>query len=137
MKILPLVFGCALLLLGGCVTLSDADHAALQQHRVPPALQERMDRGISLELADIIDLSRRGLSPEFILRYLRSTGRVYSLSSYDVVKLRDAGVRPAVIDFMLATPGLYGQRYVEPWWGYEPYYYHRPIIILRDGHRRR
>lgn len=96
-----------------------------------------MESGASLEMADIIELTRRGLPPDFILRYLRSTGRVYSLSSLDVVKLRDAGVRPAVIDYMLSTPRLYAVRYVDPWWGYEPYYYyHRPIIVVRDRKHR-
>lgn len=135
---LPLVLGCALLLVGGCATLSDTDRTALQRQRVPAELQERMDSGSPLELAEIIELSRRGVSPELIIRYLRSTGRVYSLTSYDVVKLRDAGVRPGVVDYMLSTPALYAPRYVEPGWGYDPYYYyHRPVIVVRHrGHRR-
>ena len=133
MKVFPIVVGCVLLLLGGCATLSDADRTTLRRSRVPPALQDRMESGASLELADVIELTRRGLPPDFILRYLRATGRVYSLSSLDVVKLRDAGVRPAVIDYMLSTPRLYAVRYADPWWGYEPYhFYHRPIIVVRD-----
>jgi hypothetical protein len=138
MKFLPLLLGGALLLLGGCATLSESERAVLQRQKVPPSLQERMDQGRSLEIADVIELSRRGVPPDFIVRYLRGTGRVYSLNSLDVVKLREAGVRPGVIDFMLSTPGLYAPRYVEPWWGYEPYYYyHRPIIVVRDRGRRR
>ncbi len=137
MKVLPLVLGCALLLLGGCATLSDTDLAALQRQRVPPALLDRMDRGAALELADVIELSRRSVPPELIVRYLRSSGRVYSLTSYDVVKLRNAGVKPGVVDYMLSTPALAAPRYVEPWWGYDPYYYyHRPVIVVRQrGHR--
>lgn len=140
MKVTPLVFGCALLLLGGCATLSDSERAVLQRQRVPPALQQRMDGGRSLEIADVIELSRRGVPPDLIIRYMRSTGRTYSLSSLEVVKLRDAGVRPGVIDYMLATPSLHAPRYVEPWWGCDPYYYsyyHRPVIVVRGrGHRR-
>lgn len=138
MKILSLaLLGCVLLLVGGCATLSDTDRAALQRQRVSPELQARMDQGTSLESADIIELSRRGVPPELIVRYLRSTGRVYSLTSYDVVKLRDAGVRPGVVDYMLATPALYAPRYIEPGWGYDPYYYYnRPVIVVRHrGHR--
>lgn len=134
---LPLLLGCALLL-GGCATLSESELALLQRQRVSPDLQERMDEGRALEVSEVIELSRRGVPPDFIVRYLRSTGRVYSLSSFDVVKLRDAGVRPGVIDYMLSTPSLYAPRYTEPWWGYEPYYYyHRPIIVVRDRRTRR
>lgn len=143
MKSLPIAACLCLALLSGCATLSDADRAALQQHRVPPPLQERMNHRESLELADVTELSRRGVPPDFIMRYLRSTGRVYSLSSLDVVKLRDAGVRPGVIDYMMSTPALYAPRYADPWYGYgyygyDPhYYYNRPVVIVRDRRGRR
>lgn len=140
MKFLTLLLGTALLL-SGCATLSDADRAVLQRQRVSPTLQDRMEQGRSLEVADVIELSRRGVPPETIVRYLRRTGRVYSLTSLDVVKLRQAGVRPGVIDYMLTTPALYAPRYVDPWWGYPPYYYYygpayyRPYYVYPRKHR--
>ena len=136
MKFLPLLTGVALLWLGGCATLTDADRAALQQHGVSPKVAERMKYEMPLELADIMELSQKKLPQEFILRYLRSTTQVYNLTSQDVLQLRQAGVRSNVIDYLLATPSIYAMRYSDPWFRSEPYYYyHRPIIVVRDRRR--
>ena len=138
MKFPPLAAALALVLLSSCATLSDADRSVLEQHRVFRPLQERMSYRETLDVGDIVELSTRGVPPDFIIRYLRNTAHVYALTSHEVVKLREAGVRPAVIDYMLSTPSIYAVRYEEPFYHYEPYYYyHRPIVIVRDRRGRR
>ena len=136
MQSLRILLFAALFCLGGCATLSEADRSALQRGGVSPQLQQRMAVFDPLELSDIMELSQKKISSEFLLRYLRSTAHVYTLDSQDVVLLRQAGVQNKVIDYLMATPSLYAMRYSEPGYRYEPYYYYnRPIVIIRGRHR--
>lgn len=123
------------LLLTGCVTLSETDRSLLQQRRVSPDLYSRMSHRERISIADILELSERKVPASFVLRYLRSTGAVYKLSSDDVLLLRRSGVDRTVIDYLLQTPALYGPRYVDdPFWYYDdPYWWDTPPLITR-GH---
>lgn len=137
MKFLRIILAAALLGLGGCASLSEADRAALAHGTVSPNLRERMNAFDPLEISDIMELSHKRIAPDFIIRYLRSTAHVYTLDSQDVVLLRQAGVASNIVDYLLATPSLYGMRYADPGYRYEPYYYYnRPIVIVRDRGRR-
>jgi hypothetical protein len=125
------------LLLLGCATLSQADRDVLQQHRISPALYSKMAHGERLSLPDIIELSEKHLSAPFIGRYLRSSLAVYRLNSDDVVVLRKAGVSPQVIDYLMATPGLYAPRYDPFWYGYDPFWdvgYDGVVVLNSHGH---
>lgn len=156
MKTLPLLVCAGALALSGCASLSDKDRAVLERQRVPARLQDRMEDGRSLALEEVIELSRRGVPAETIVRYMRGTTRVYRLDSTDVTRLQKAGVKPPVIDYMLATPTRNAQRYVDPWWGgwgyggwwgyqpwwgygpgyYGPGYWASPVIVVRGGRGR-
>jgi hypothetical protein len=121
MKILPMIaVGCALAL-GACATLDRRDRSFLQQHAIGGPLYERMLHQEPLELADIIELSHRGLPPPFVIHYLQGTYFVYNLKTEDVLELRRAGVPREVIDYLLATPGLYAPASVPLWYPYGPY----------------
>lgn len=111
--------------LAGCVTLSEADQSLLRKHRVSNDLYARMLRHERLTLADVMELSEKRVNPEFILRYLRSSAAVYRLSSDDVVLLRRAGVKGAVIDYMLKTPSLFAP-VVDPLWYDDPLWWDYP-----------
>jgi len=114
-------FATALLLTGlaGCATPNRTDRYLLQEHNVPPALYARMTHKEALALTDIIELSREHLAPGFIVHYLSSTYAVYRLDTQDVTRLRQAKVSQEVIDYLQATPSMYGPRY----YPYGPYYY--------------
>jgi len=122
-------------LLTGCTTLSEKDRRVLQQQNVPAPLYARMLRHQPLELDEIVELSRKNVPPNTIVRYIDTTFAEYQLKTEDVMQLRRAGVRPEVIDYLLTTPALNADR-VQP---YDPFWMdrtYRPIII-HHYHRRR
>ncbi len=106
-KILSIVAVFCALSLGGCA-LDSRDRSFLLAHGVGGSLYQKMLHGEPLEIPDIIELSHHGLPPRFIIHYLEDTYFVYNLKTSDVMGLKKAGVSPEVIDYLLATPGLYG-----------------------------
>jgi hypothetical protein len=142
-RLLPAVV--ALGLLAGCATLTQNDQALLQQHHVSPALYSRMVHVDPLALSDIIELTQRHLSPDFIIYYLSSTRVAYRLTARDLSNLRNAGVSKQVIDYLLSTPPryapapyyyppvnyYYGPGYYAP--GYYPGYVY-PRVIIGGGY---
>lgn len=108
----------------------------IENSGIPPILKKKMLDGEVLTVADVEDLGRYKVSEGTTLKYLQSTGAIYILNSDDVTRLQQAGVRKAVIDYMLATPNQrpvqvvkryhrYYYPYYDPWyrWGY-PHFYH-------------
>ena len=76
-------------------------------------------------LAQIKEMTARGVSDETILSALRASRAVYKLTSKDVMDLQEAKVSPAVIDYLLATPQAYPPR---PATRYRTYYYYPPPL---------
>lgn len=113
---------CALALCS-CATLHERDRGLLQQHGVGGALYDRMIHEEPISVADIVELSHRGLPVPFILHYLQSTYYVYNLTSDDVVHLKRAGVAREVIDYLLSTPGRYAPN---AWYPFDSPYYYSP-----------
>ena len=109
----------------GCATLSQGDRTILAQHNVSPALSGKMAHGEPLAVSDVIELSGKGLPAPFIIHYLRSTETSYPLTVDDVSRLKMAGVSPDVINYLLATPSVYGppRGPYPPPFPYDPYYY--------------
>ena len=138
-KILPIIAAICALALGACA-LDHRDRSFLQQHGVGGPLYEKMLHGEPLELADIIELSQRGLPPPFILHYLHDTYYVYHLKPEDVQEMRRAGVAREIVDYLLATPGLYAPR-IGPYpygpydYGYYGYGYYGPPPYIYPGGR--
>jgi len=75
-----------------------------------------------LSLAEIREMSAKGVSEATILTAVRASRAVYQLSAQDISALQEAGVSQAVIDYLLKTPELYkAERRV-----YRTYYYSPP-----------
>ncbi len=110
----------AAVLLTGCATYHEVS---------APASAASLPRPLSL--AEIREMSARGVSEETILTALRASRAVYQLSAQDVSALREAGVSPAVIDYLLKTPELYrAERRVYRTYYYPPppyWYWHDPF----------
>lgn len=82
----------------------------------------------ALTLAQIKEMSAKGVSDETILNSLRATRGIYRLTSAEIIELQDAKVSQPVIDYLLSTPQLYPPprviyRYnyypVAPYWHYD------------------
>ena len=115
--------------------MTERDRLVLQRQKVPAPLYAKMLRHHPLELGEIVELSRKNVPPNTIVRYIDTTLAEYQLKTEDVVQLRRAGVSSDVIDYLLTTPGLNANR-VQP---YDPFWMdraYRPIVI-HHYHRRR
>ena len=97
-------------LLGGCAT--ETVYREVPVSNVPPALT----------LAQIEEMTAKGVSGETILSALRASRAVYKLTSKDVMELQEAKVSQAVIDYLLSTPQLFAA----PAPRYRYYYYYPP-----------
>ena len=107
--LLPVLLAVALL--SGCATY---------QETPPPVTTARLPRPLSL--AEIREMSARGVSDETILAALRASRAAYRLSAQDISALQEARVSPAVIDYLLKTPELsQAERRI-----YRTYYYYAP-----------
>jgi hypothetical protein len=109
LALLPLLLAAALL--SGCAT---------HRKTPPPVAAASLPRPLSL--AEIREMSARGVSEATILTALRASRAVYRLSAQDVAALQEARVSPAVIDYLLKTPELYQK----PTPVYRTYYYAPP-----------
>jgi len=97
---------------------------------VSPALVERMVQGQILTLAEIEQLAQHKVSDTNLVKYLRSTGAIYTLSTRQIDELRAAPVSNEVLDYLLATPTLRRRTLYyplsfhhpySPWWGHHDY----------------
>jgi hypothetical protein len=91
----------------------------------------------ALTLAQIKEMTAKGVSDDTILSALRASRAVYRLTSADVLDLQQANVSQAVIDYLLSTPQLYPPQravryrtyyyYYDPWpywWWHDGYWHH-------------
>lgn len=74
----------------------------------------------AVTLAQIKEMTAKGVSDETILSTLRASRSVYKLTSSDVLDLQQANVSQTVIDYLLTTPQFY------PPPRYRTYYYPPP-----------
>lgn len=96
--------------LSGCATATHREARVV----APPALS----------LAQVKEMSARGVSDETILSALRASRAVYHLTSKDVLDLQESKVSPAVVDYLLSTPQLFPPQPAPV--RYRTYYYYPP-----------
>lgn len=79
----------------------------------------------ALTLAEIMEMSGKGVSVETILNALRISGAVYILTTREINALQQAKVSETIIDYLLATPRRLPERgwtlpvyYPLPWPGF-------------------
>ena len=83
----------------------------------------------------IIQLTREGKPPEFIIEKIRTSGTVYRMTAQDVVELDKQGVDRKVIDEMLDTErrAIERRAYHDYWYPPYPYYYPYPGPFYYHG----
>ncbi|MEA3208418.1 MAG: hypothetical protein QOE70_1475 [Chthoniobacter sp.] len=111
-------------LLSGCATFDQAELARVRARGVAPPVVLKLDRGDPLAPADVVELTRRGVPDSLVIRQLEDHGVDSLVSRSDVVALRKAGVRPAVMDALLRASDYFAERYTEPGFDVytDPYY---------------
>ena len=134
----------------GCATFSDTELGQMRQHGVSPAVLGKMEEGHVLSPSDIIELTRRHVPDDFIIRQIDDAGVDYVLSRSDFKKLQAARVNRPVMDALIAASEDFASRYGPPahqayaayphndyYYGPAPYYYPYPygVSVEVDGGR--
>lgn len=96
----------------------------IQKSGIAPELLQKMLQGQLIALPEIEQLAQKGVSETNIIKYLRSTGAVYFLTSRQVSDLQQAKMGEGVIDYLLRTPSLYrDSALLYRFYYYSPLYY--------------
>src|SRR5579862_6203313 len=82
----------------GCATFSDQEIGQMRQRGVSPVVVGKMAEGHVLTPPDIIELTRRGVPDDFIIRQIDDAGVDYVLSRSDFKRLQEARVSRPVMD---------------------------------------
>jgi len=97
-------------LVARCAALDRDALAPFQRPGVPGALYAKVERGGPLTLADVVTLSRAGVSRASIVEYLYSFGHVFRLTPQEVLQLRQDGVSADLLDYM-TSPAAQASRF--------------------------
>jgi len=97
--------------LSGCATFDRSEITRVRQHGVSPAVVAKLDLGKPVAPADVIELTRRGVPDEWIIRQIEDHGVDSYISRSDVTMLRRAGVRPGVIDALVNASDRFAGNY--------------------------
>ena len=104
----------------------------IEKSGVASELLQKMLQGEVLTLPEIEELAQKGIGETNIVKYLRSTGAVYFLTTRQVNDLQQAHLSEGLIDYLLSTPALhrdsallYRYYYYPPAYpGYWPWHHH-------------
>ena len=96
-----LIGSAAGVVVGGLVgyILDEQDRKVMEKSS--PRTVDRMDRGETLTINDVIKLSPGGVSDDAIINYMHDTTSSYSLSQAQQRRLQDAGVSQRIIHDMI------------------------------------
>lgn len=108
--------------IAGCASLGKPPPyaAELPGYAVDPVVVAKMEARKPLEIEELVHLSSQKVPDDVIVEHVKTSRAVYQLTTEDVDRLREEGLSADVIDFLLATPGLYRQ-YHAPY-PHRPYY---------------
>jgi len=100
--------------LSGCATFTDAELGQIRQRGVSSAVVGKMQNGRVLSPGDVIELTRRGVSDNFIIRQIDDAGVDYILNRDDVKRLQAAHVSRPVMDALFAASDDFASIYAPP-----------------------
>lgn len=83
-----------------------ATREELEKSGVSAALVQKMLQGQILSLAEIQELTQKKVSVTNLVKYVRSTGAIYTLTTKQIDELRAASVSNEVVDYLLTTPAM-------------------------------
>jgi hypothetical protein len=125
-----LVLLLAVTLFTGCATHSPEEIAAVRAAGVSNRTVAKLEHEEILSPEDLIELRRRGVSDSIAIRHLDDVGVDYVVQRNDLRQLRQAGVRPTVVqELVRQSNDFYEDVYDHSRWsvgvsaGYYPGYY--------------
>ena len=98
------LIGGAVGVIGGAMigsALDDADRQRVAEQS--PRTLNRVDNGEELSIHDIIALHSSGVSDEKIIELIQKTNSHYTLNTYKIQRMKEAGVSDRVINYMMST----------------------------------
>jgi hypothetical protein len=98
----------------GCATFSDAELGQIRQHGVAPVVVGKLEQGRVLTPSDVIELTRRAVPDNLIIRQIDDAGVDYILNRNDIKRLHAAGVSRPVLDALIAASDDFASRYAPP-----------------------
>jgi len=98
-----LIGGTVGIISGGLIGVGLDDRDKRMVEKSSPRTIDRINRQEPLTISDVIKLSQSGVADNTIIEYIDSTDSTYNLSKTQIRRLREAGVSPQIIDFMMNT----------------------------------
>jgi hypothetical protein len=115
----------------GCASFDKSELAQVRQRGVSADVARKLDRGEPVTPADVIELTRRGVPDAWITRQIEDHDVDSVITRSDIVALRRAGVRSAVVEAMSkASDRFAGGRYYAGSW--DSWYYDDPYMGFYD-----
>jgi outer membrane lipoprotein SlyB len=96
-----LIGGAAGVIAGGLIGAALDDRDARNLNRESPQTYQRVDNGEQLNVTDIINMNRAGIDDDKIIELIQKTSSHFTLNSYQINQLRNAGVSERVINYMM------------------------------------
>jgi len=98
----------------GCATFSDQELGQIRQQGVSPAIVGKLKDGRVLTPPEVIEMSRRGVADELIIRQIEDAGVDYVLTPSDLKNMEKARVSQAVGEALIKASEEFARRYGPP-----------------------
>ncbi|MEX0717118.1 MAG: glycine zipper domain-containing protein [Planctomycetaceae bacterium] len=92
--------------LAGTVIGDSMDKKEAERHAAIPTVVGQPVAVGAVTVDDAIAMTQAGVSPDVIAGQVRSRGVAFPPGSHDLIRMQQAGVDPAVMQAMQATPGV-------------------------------
>jgi hypothetical protein len=117
---------CLLAAFSGCATFSTSELGQVRSSGVSPVVVGKFENSRSLTPPDIIQLTKRGVPDDLIVRQIHDAGVDYLLTRNDVKSLEAARVSPPVMDALIQEANDFAASHAPPgpprsYAGYGPY----------------
>ncbi len=99
---------------GGLIghSIDEEQNARLQA--MAPQTYIKVNQGQPLQVSDVLNLVKSGVSDDLIISQIQATHTVYHLTANDIIGLRNSGVSNKLLNFMINTPTTIGGGLADP-----------------------
>jgi hypothetical protein len=115
MKLHPILASALLLTaFAGCATFSDSELGQIRHSGVSPVVVGKFEQGRVLTPPDIIELTRRGVPDDLIVRQIEDANVDYVLTRNDIKQLETAHVSRQVMDALISASNDFASSHAPP-----------------------